>query len=496
MVYCGKPSKACGDCRTRRIKCDEATPACSQCLRANRRCPGYRDPLDLLFREQSEEVARKASQKANDYKNNNRVRLKLTTPPDVLCFPAPSSVEEEGIRFLLDRYLKFPSFTPGDLWNLSLLRPPHKRPCNMLRCAMASVGLAALSNVRNDESLMVLARHNYISALRLTMTSLQSPLRAGLDQTLRSVLLLGLFELVVCDISSKYCWASHFDGAAAILKLRGINGCAAVEEATSLLLIWFQIAISSIKRHSCLPPAMIDYPESCRQYLSELEHPACSLASIVEKFIPLWASMGQERPIELTAAISSALDLENELENWAKCLPASWAFKKVPCRRKIEDVGIGDIEHVYTNRFIANIWSWYRTVRILVNDLLIRLLMMRESVPEDYNAILDNSLVKVRQLAAEIYYSAPYFLEFFRTRTDITRVHVHGAFTLLWPLEVVGSTGGLSEAVYSWVVSTLRHIGQCLGINMALEAVNQIARDSPDNWFSSSQSEGPCTCII
>ncbi|KAK9365303.1 hypothetical protein V1509DRAFT_571240 [Lipomyces kononenkoae] len=495
MVYCGRPSKACGNCRTRRIKCDQVTPACSQCLRANKRCPGYRDQLDLLFREQSEEVARKACQKANDLRNDNRLRLTLTVPPLVAYFSAPASPEEEGIRFLLDRYIKFPSVSLGMPWNISLLRPPRRLPCNMLRCAMASVGLAALSNVRNDDNLMDIARRNYISALRLTMNSIQSAVPNELDQTLRSVLLLGLFELITCDVSSKYSWTSHYDGAAAILKLRGLNGSAGKEEATSLVMIWFHIAIGSMNRRSCLPPAMIDYPELCRPYLSELEDPACELASIVAKFIPLWASIGQQSSIELTLSIRSALDLEDELKNWVKVLPASWIFQTVPCARKIED-NIGGIEHVYPTRFIANTWNWYRTVRILVNNTLITLLLRRESIPENYNMILDNAWAEVRRQATEIYSSAPYFLDFFRTHNNMSRIHVHGAFTLLWPLEVLASTSGLSEAMDSWVLRTLQHIGQCLGINMALEAANQIARDRPPIGLSSSQSEGPCTCIL
>ncbi|EPE03659.1 negative acting factor [Ophiostoma piceae UAMH 11346] len=53
MVFSGKPSTGCQMCRTRRIKCDEAKPACSQCVRTGRTCPGYKSQIDLLFRNET-----------------------------------------------------------------------------------------------------------------------------------------------------------------------------------------------------------------------------------------------------------------------------------------------------------------------------------------------------------------------------------------------------------------------------------------------------------
>ncbi|OJI84882.1 hypothetical protein ASPTUDRAFT_188979 [Aspergillus tubingensis CBS 134.48] len=60
MVFCGKPSKGCGECRSRKIRCDQARPTCSQCAKGNRVCPGYRDQLSLMFRDESQQVIRKA----------------------------------------------------------------------------------------------------------------------------------------------------------------------------------------------------------------------------------------------------------------------------------------------------------------------------------------------------------------------------------------------------------------------------------------------------
>ncbi|KAF4636801.1 hypothetical protein G7Y89_g1296 [Cudoniella acicularis] len=77
MVYCGKPSRGCQTCRTRKIRCDQATPACGQCLKAEKECPGYRDMLSLSFRDESDAVVEKA-------KARERAKARRSPIPNVV----------------------------------------------------------------------------------------------------------------------------------------------------------------------------------------------------------------------------------------------------------------------------------------------------------------------------------------------------------------------------------------------------------------------------
>ncbi|KAJ8100849.1 hypothetical protein POJ06DRAFT_280873 [Lipomyces tetrasporus] len=424
MVFCGRPSKGSSNCRARRIKCDQVEPSCSQCLRANKTCPGYRDQLVLLFREQSEEVARKVyRQRASCSRKANGA-----TPVHEPLLNAPyltnPSLEEEGIKFLLEHYLIIPSFT-------------------------------AL-----DPSLMIFARQKYVSALRMTISSIQNSVQAGLDQTLRAVILLGIFEVtksVTCDTSSMDSWARHFDGAAAILKVRDVSGALRIDGAINVLLIWFQIATGYIQRRRHLPVEMIEYPEWCREYLSELEQPACSLAGIVTKFTALWASVGHRMPASSNNIIRSALDLESDLKNWAMDIPESWVFNIAPLSGEVDDFA-GNAEHAYPNAFIANAWSWYRTVRMLVNDLLVQHLSTCTYNDVDCSGRLSESRSILSDLSTEICSSASYFLKRFDILRDISRFYIHGAFSLLWPLS--------------------------LGIRIALEMANRMTQNRQYIFFA------------
>ena len=64
---------------------------------------------------------------------------------------------------------------------------------------------------------MVLAKKKYMAAVRYVASELQDPKKANLVDTLKSVMVLAIFELV--NSSSQYTenWGVHIEGAAALL---------------------------------------------------------------------------------------------------------------------------------------------------------------------------------------------------------------------------------------------------------------------------------------
>ncbi|KAJ5192820.1 hypothetical protein N7449_008962 [Penicillium cf. viridicatum] len=63
MVYCGRPSTSCNNCRAKKRRCDKAVPECGQCCRTGQKCHGYRDPSSLIFRDESSQVINRARSK-------------------------------------------------------------------------------------------------------------------------------------------------------------------------------------------------------------------------------------------------------------------------------------------------------------------------------------------------------------------------------------------------------------------------------------------------
>ncbi|CZR59107.1 uncharacterized protein PAC_08999 [Phialocephala subalpina] len=61
MVYLGgKPSTGCERCRARKIKCDRTAGGCINCEKRGYEFSGYRSEVDLKFRDESQQVARKS----------------------------------------------------------------------------------------------------------------------------------------------------------------------------------------------------------------------------------------------------------------------------------------------------------------------------------------------------------------------------------------------------------------------------------------------------
>lgn len=138
MVYCGKPSKGCSNCRERKIRvglnalasrslelfelldpssfelrassfellellascayapqCDQKEPGCGQCSKRAIECPGYRNIVDLMFRDESNHVIKKATAakpRLKKLKHGVRAAPKLDAPPNPsLPLPLPPS---------------------------------------------------------------------------------------------------------------------------------------------------------------------------------------------------------------------------------------------------------------------------------------------------------------------------------------------------------------------------------------------------------------------
>ncbi|KAF7537455.1 hypothetical protein G7Z17_g12844 [Cylindrodendrum hubeiense] len=100
MVYCGKPSKGCSTCRDRKIRCDQKEPSCGQCVKRHQDCPGYRNQVDLMFRDESSHVINKAAKT----RSRSHARKKGQTPGPTCSSPSSRPV---------------PSATP---------KPPIQRP--------------------------------------------------------------------------------------------------------------------------------------------------------------------------------------------------------------------------------------------------------------------------------------------------------------------------------------------------------------------------------
>jgi len=266
MVYCGRPSGGCYACRERKSRCDKLPEGCTQCKKAKRECPGYRQLGDVIFHNESEKVARKA--KAKEAKN--KAKRDLANPLPALTaskvvkprietatrFPDPEVEEEiETVRSdsLVARYPMVQRYHPRDFVVLPHLEDiatgyfvsnfvfrgenetagpgrfdylgeiyrDHYKDEGLIS-SMRAVGFASYAHASKSTSLMHKARYQYTQAIQHTNKALKNPDAAKKDTTLISILVLGIFETITGGQQrSLKDWAQHINGAAAVISLRG-----------------------------------------------------------------------------------------------------------------------------------------------------------------------------------------------------------------------------------------------------------------------------------
>ncbi|KAL2260285.1 hypothetical protein VTK26DRAFT_5740 [Humicola hyalothermophila] len=260
MVYCGKPSKGCSNCRERKIRCDQKEPGCGQCGKRQQKCPGYRNLVDLMFRDESSHVIKKAKARArkkgmlgpersptpcgsegrpsvtpeprrkqltlvvpptpspNSPANSNRdddddddddgsILLSPGSgrwpgpPPVPQCYNLAPGRQEEGIAYFFSKFVNRDETACHQKFDFlrDVWRPSSPAPgkqVDVVLASMTAVGLMGLARARQTGGFIDAARKSYGTALQLTKAAIEDPVEAVKDTTMLSTLILGVFEMM------------------------------------------------------------------------------------------------------------------------------------------------------------------------------------------------------------------------------------------------------------------------------------------------------------
>ena len=246
MVFDGRPSTGCLNCRKRHIKvsllgvesaaltgfeCDETRPSCHHCTRTKRECPGY---ADVFFRDQTRNVVLRVKRV-----ENRRRREAVFQDSDTADSSSLASTDEKAVvpgnlsfpwqEFAINSFMVnfvMPErpllFSPSHLQYL----PQLYRKCSAnspLAFTTAAICCAAAGNFSGGPraDLLQNARENYSLSLRTVNEALKDPVQARKVETLFSVMLFGVIESLLASSIEQWKTHQHIDGCVAILRLRG-----------------------------------------------------------------------------------------------------------------------------------------------------------------------------------------------------------------------------------------------------------------------------------
>jgi Fungal specific transcription factor domain len=201
------------------LQCDETKPTCLQCQKSRRQCPGYKDDFDLVFRNETQATERRArrsinskkiklqtGQRRNDSDNgalasgsgsqgslvNRTNAVSSGSVPGSVNIP----IEIQAFHYFLSNYVLVPQAgTTRGHWIFVMPLLKGELAGTQLSTSFTAVALASFGNRPSAKHLLVRARQEYTKALNHVNRALANPAIQKSDQTLASILLLGLYEV-------------------------------------------------------------------------------------------------------------------------------------------------------------------------------------------------------------------------------------------------------------------------------------------------------------
>ncbi|KAK3989668.1 hypothetical protein QBC44DRAFT_358970 [Cladorrhinum sp. PSN332] len=521
MVYCGKPSKGCQMCRTRRIKCDETKPTCNQCAKARRQCPGYRDEFDILLRDENRAAERRALKasdkslrKSKDNKppkppssselpdTNKNKQLVLSPPPPSIITPSltiptqdlatchfisnfvllPPQQEEHSARGFMD-------------FLIPLLNTPHQTDNNnnnnnnnnhlqhaFQACALASLGTRSPSV--GQETPLHAASLEYMKALRSTQSALRSPELCTSDSVLAAVLLLSMFENITAKQPNGCAWGSHIQGAVQIVKARGKKQLKTKTGLQLFIAVRTQLIIQALTS-STPPPLGADWwtppTASLDPHAAHCQRLNLLTAQVRSEVV---SAMSSSPSITDTASqtqtirslLLRAQDLDSQLETWLNTLPDSFRPKTStyisdpPPSSSGARIDYGRLEvypgrvDAYQDIWTASVVNMGRTTRLVLQSLIVRCAAWCVS-PVDYRSTAE--FVRAKRVCegviGDVLAGVGFCLGFLGGGGK-GEGKVLGGYFLTWPLSCVMGQDYASDSQRQYAIGRLKYIGDELGI--------------------------------
>ncbi|KAL1591977.1 hypothetical protein SLS60_011569 [Paraconiothyrium brasiliense] len=429
-------------------------------------CPGYRDPSEQTFRDESVKVKRKAqeaySKKAARIKgnrddvfpNDSLVVLPLNPNETRIVLPQWSPgppIEDVALAHFMSSYV------PESRFEYLLSIYTTFGPDASLPAAIEAASKARLAWEVGEPLVMEEARSSYAKAVTETNLALSNPATALQDATLVSVLLLSLFETMIwTGVGIPDNWTTHIRGALSLVRLRGSSqletevGCQLFTHVTNI------VSVSSIRLCERIPQDIIELQiEALRQH--DDKRPIYRLTSYTGEVANLFAEIA-EGNLTTNKIIESTRRMDDKYMSFLETLSPIWR-----CRNVVQDDPevYGRLFHQYPRPRTAQIWNSIRMTRMLLNGIIYGHASLLSG--SSAAAIKAQAERNVGQMAADICATVSQFLD---TRT----FNVAWAATLLWPLSSVRGATLVPEDLRDYAEQTLKRLGRKLRMPSA-EAV-------------------------
>jgi hypothetical protein len=243
--------------------------------------------------------------------------------------------------------------------------------------------------------------------------------------------------------------------------------------------------VNSLVRQARVPETMLKWSRLARQYETSDEIAESELADIFAQFCDLEAAIASNGEYtNPSKVIGHASSIDAELVCWAAKWQVEEPYTSITAREPSPDI-FSDHWHLYNDIFVADLWNNYRSIRINVNEIIVKhLSRMNEfhatssilNYTPDYDNQLECSKRTVLELARQICAAVPFYIgrTLYTNNTNnptgespYNIKNAARARLILWPLYVAGQSDFISDIMRGWIADQLEKIRDTMGLGRA-----------------------------
>lgn len=139
--------------------------------------------------------------------------------------------------------------------------------------------------------------------------------------------------------------------------------------------------------------------------LRSLASPA-SISELSYRIVNLRAAFKTRQITDPRIICATALEIDDDLETFQAGLPRLWRYSTVDVAAAPTGSFYNMKRHVYPNLWIAEVWNNWRTLRVLVNQIV-----LQSELPVDMSDSAQRSLELVRGFCADLCISVASFAD-------------------------------------------------------------------------------------
>lgn len=444
-------------------QCDLRRNVCGQCKRANLACGGFRDPGQLIIRDETSATRWKYSGGSwADEEMTLSLGGELRLAPQVQARFAFFSHYVFGLSRSYDVLLPLYQAAPED---------------GHLSAGVDAASAAFLAFQEYTPQLLELAKEKYLAAARLLRSALERPEAMASDTTLQTVLLLDLFEKLVNNTpKSSSLWMSHVRGGVALIKARGFGQFPSYASRRLAARLYVTVIISAAAANARVPDGIEELGRNLAAHSPNID-PKWLVTGLVVKVVNLRASIA-DGALSGGDLIASTQEIELEFQELERSLPPGWEFTRIVVEYDLPG-GLGIHYDQYRDHFVTQVRNVIRTMRLLLQDTILKQ-RRRMCDGDDTNSGTQDEILITDSLCRELCSSAPQFVwpeRRFTDRSPFTTLQILQCYTLLGPLYLAGQLHSNPE-VRQWIIGVMRYMAEVGGMWRA-QQVADILENTP-----------------